>query len=152
MLRRNSRSVLGVVVLVAALGAGCKKNAPIPPRAAVPPPTAPPETSPGLVGRPTISSFTAEPATVERGQSATLRWSVSNATSVIIDHGIGSVDVSGQRTVVPADSTTYALTARNENGSAAATATVNVTMPPEAPEKQPRPKETFTQQLSLIHI
>ena len=137
MLKMNSRGVLGAMVLMAALGAGCKKNAPVPP----------PRSRSGAdrlagtpirtkrMGRPTIASFTVEPTTVERGQSATLKWSVTNATSVIIDHGIGSVDVSGQRTVVPADSTTYALTARNENGSAAATATVNVTVPPETPEK-----------------
>jgi peptidoglycan-associated lipoprotein len=71
---------------------------------------------------------------------------------VIIDHGIGAVDVSGSRTVVPADSTTYALTARNENGSAAATTTVNVTVPVpvETPDKNPRPKETITQQIEHL--
>jgi peptidoglycan-associated lipoprotein len=103
------------------------------------------------MGRPTIVAFTVEPSTVERGQSASLKWSVTNATSVIIDHGLGSVDVTGQRTVVPADSTTYQLTARNENGSAAATATVNVTVPPEAPpSKGPGPKETITQQIEHL--
>jgi peptidoglycan-associated lipoprotein len=141
------------MVLMAALSVGCKKNAPLPPRAATPPPTeGGMRNNEGAAGRPTITSFTVEPATVERGQSATLKWSVMNATSVIIDHGIGSVDVSGQRTVVPADSTTYLLTARNENGSQAATATVNVTVPVpvEKPDTLPRPKETITQQIEHL--
>jgi peptidoglycan-associated lipoprotein len=153
MLRLSSRGVLGAMVLMAALSVGCKKNAPLPPRVAAPPPTDVGGRNPneGATGRPAIVAFTVEPSTVERGQSATLKWSVTNATSVIIDHGIGSVDVSGQRTVVPADSTTYALTARNENGSAAATATVNVTVPPEAPPARgPGPKETITQQIEHL--
>jgi peptidoglycan-associated lipoprotein len=130
MSRLSSRAALGAMLLTAALSVGCSKKAPLP---ATPPPpsgggtgTTSPE---GAMGRPIVATFTVEPSTVERGQSASLKWSVSNATSVIIDHGIGSVDVSGQRTVVPADSTTYTLTARNENGSSGATATVNVTVP-----------------------
>ena len=154
MLTMNSRGVLGVMVLMAALGVGCKKNPPVPPRAAVPTPTEGPATSPNeSMGRPNIVSFTVEPTTVERGQSATLKWSVTNATSVIIDHGLGSVDVTGQRTVVPADSTTYVLTARSESGSAAARATVNVTVPAEQPEKLITgrgPKEDFGQQIGHL--
>jgi peptidoglycan-associated lipoprotein len=153
MSKMRSRGVLGAMVLIAALSVGCGKKAPMAPPPSAPPTSAgnPPSTS-GAEGRPTISAFTIEPSTVERGQSATLRWSVANATSVIIDHGIGAVDVSGSRTVVPADSTTYSLTARNENGSAAATTTVNVTVPVpvESPDKNPRPKETITQQIEHL--
>jgi peptidoglycan-associated lipoprotein len=151
MLKMNSHGVIGVMVLMAALGVGCKKNAPVAPAAPAPVPTTGDNTNPnGSMGRPTIVSFTVEPTTVERGQSATLKWSVTNATSVIIDHGIGSVDVSGQRTIVPADSTTYILTASSENGSTAARATVNVTVPAEAPEKAPRAKEGFEQQIGHL--
>ena len=153
MSRLNSRGVLGGMLLMAALGVGCGKKAPIPPRTPPPPSTEGNASNrEGATGRPTINLFTVEPATVERGQSATLRWSVANATSVIIDHGIGAVDVSGQRTVVPADSTTYALTARNENGSAGATATVNVTVPVpvESPDKHPGNKQPLTQQIEHL--
>jgi len=152
MSRSSSRGVLGAMLLIAALGVGCKKQAPIPPRSTGAPPTTGGETNPGgAMGRPTITAFTVEPSTVERGQSASLRWSVTNATSVIIDHGIGSVDVSGQRVIVPPDSTTYTLTARNENGSAGATATVNVTVPGEHPNEDGRhPKETITQQIEHL--
>lgn len=152
MSKISSRSLFGAMVVIAALAAGCKKNAPVRAPGLTPPVSSGGETGTGgTMGRPVIATFTVEPSTVERGQSATLRWSVTNATSVIIDHGIGSVDVSGQRTVVPADSTTYALTARNDTGSAAATATVNVTMPPESPEKNDRkPRETITQQIEHL--
>jgi peptidoglycan-associated lipoprotein len=141
------------MVVMAALSVGCKKNAPL--RASTPPPPSSSDsgrTGEGAAGRPTITAFTVEPSTVERGQSATLKWSVANATSVIIDHGIGSVDVSGQRTVVPADSTTYSLTARNENGSAAATATVNVTVPVpiERPDQNPGTKKPIVDQIAAL--
>ncbi len=151
MLKMNSRGVVGVMVLMATLSVGCKKPT-VPPAPPAPVPTTGGNTNPNEgMGRPTVATFTVEPTTVERGQSATLRWSVTNATSVIIDHGIGSVDVSGQRTIVPADSTTYTLTARSENGSAAATATVNVTVPPEAPPSgPPRSKEGFEQQIGHL--
>jgi peptidoglycan-associated lipoprotein len=153
MLTMNSRGVLGVMVLMAALGVGCSKKAPLPPPPTGPGPTTGATTNPNEgMGRPVVASFTVEPSTVERGQSATLKWSVTNATSVIIDHGIGAVDVSGQRTIVPADSTTYTLTARSESGSAAATATVNVTVPPERPDKDvgPHRKEDIGQQISHL--
>jgi peptidoglycan-associated lipoprotein len=157
MVRLSSPAVrgamLGTVVFMAALGVGCKKNAPLPPRASVPTSSSGNDrTDSGASGRPIIAAFTVEPSTVERGQTATLKWSVTGATSVIIDHGIGAVDVSGNRSVVPADSTTYSLTARNENGSAAATATVNVTVPVpvESPDKRPGPKETITQQIEHL--
>lgn len=144
MLNIHSRELLGAMILIAALGVGCKKNAPVAPAAPAPVPTTGGNTTGNEgTGRPTIVSFTVEPTTVERGQSATLKWQVTNATSVIIDHGIGAVDVSGQRTVVPADSTTYILTASSENGSTAARATVNVTVPAEKPEAAPHARSTF---------
>ena len=152
MSRSSSRGLIGAMLLVAALGVGCKKTMPVQaPRAGLPPTGGGP-TNEGPMGRPTITTFTVEPSTVERGQSATLRWTVTNATSVIIDHGIGAVDVSGTRVVVPPDSTTYTLTARNENGSAGATTTVNVTTPPERPDEGNRrnPKETITQQIEHL--
>lgn len=138
MFKLSSRGLLGAMVLMAALGAGCGKKAPVAPRTAGNP-TPPVDTQPntGLIGRPTIVAFSIEPATVERGQSATLKWSVTNATSVIIDHGIGAVDLQGSRAVVPADSTTYTLTARNDQSSSpvTATATVNVTYIEKPPER-----------------
>jgi hypothetical protein len=76
---------------------------------------------------PVINFFTATPATVTAGQtSSTLSWSVSNATSISIDNGLGPQ--SGTTAAVsPAATTTYTLTATNAAGSVTAQATVTVT-------------------------
>lgn len=78
-----------------------------------------------LAQAPQISSFTASPANIHAGQSTLLNWSVSDATSLSIDRGIGAVTGSS-RSITPAASTTYTLTATNASGSRAAAATVNV--------------------------
>jgi PAS domain S-box-containing protein len=78
-------------------------------------------------GYPVISSFTASPATVPSGQSTALSWTVTNASTVTIDHSIGTVSASGTRTITPAATTTYTITATNSQGLSTATATVTVT-------------------------
>jgi hypothetical protein len=82
-----------------------------------------------LPSGPTISSFTAAPTSVFPGQSSTLSWNVSNATSVSIDNGIGDVSASGSTSVTPAATATYTLTATNNDGTTTATATVTVAPP-----------------------
>src|SRR5260370_24741933 len=98
---------LSAVVLALALlvfAAGCKKKVPPPP----PPPPAPaavtPPAPPPTPGKPSINSFTAEPSTIQRGQSATLRWSISNAADMRIDQGIGAVQSNASRQVFPSAS------------------------------------------------
>lgn len=76
---------------------------------------------------PAISSFRAGPASINAGQTSTLTFSVTGATSVQIDHGIGSVPASGSRSVAPASTTTYTLTATGPGGTVSAQATVSVT-------------------------
>lgn len=73
---------------------------------------------------PTIDSFTASPSAIIQGQSSTLSWTTSNATSASIG-GIGAVDVDGSTTVNPQFTTTYTLTA---NGLGNQTTTRNVTV------------------------
>ncbi|MCJ7656815.1 MAG: InlB B-repeat-containing protein, partial [Candidatus Atribacteria bacterium] len=75
---------------------------------------------------PIINSFLANPTTITAGESATLSWSVTDATSVTIDHGVGTVALSGATTVSPIPTTTYTLTATNAAGSVTATTTVTV--------------------------
>jgi peptidoglycan-associated lipoprotein len=136
---------LTATLLLAALGAGCgPKKTPVSHTPPASTPVGPTSESTGNTGKPSILSFSVEPSTVERGQSAMLKWSVTGATSVIIDHGIGAVDMQGSRSVVPADSTTYTLTARSEGGSASATTTVNVTPAAEHPDTVNRPRPTGT--------
>ena len=78
-------------------------------------------------GVPVINSFTANPATVTSGGASTLSWSVTGATSVSINQGIGIVvPTSGTRTVNPIATTTYTLTATNSNGSVTALVTVTI--------------------------
>jgi len=126
--------------------AGCKKKAPPPPPPPAPKVEAPPPTPPA---KPTIVSFTAEPSTIERGQSATLRWSVQNATDFSINQGIGAVQSSGSRQVFPSNTTTYTLTVQGPGGSASADATVAVTAPPPPPPPPPpAPKRSITDRLS----
>lgn len=120
-------SVVIMMVLIAVFAMSCKKKVkalpPPPPEAEVrnvPPP--PPPT------RPSILAFSVEPTTIEPGQSATLRWNVSGATSISIDQGIGHVSPTDTHTVTPRESTTYTLTAVGPSGGqSTATATVTVT-------------------------
>ena len=91
--------------------------------------------SPG--GLPVINSFTASPSSISLGGSATLSWSVSNATSVTIDNGVGAVGSSGSRIVLPAVTTTFTLTATNAAGSDTATTLVIVSGVPSGPAGPP---------------
>lgn len=101
------------------LGACAKKAAPPPPP---PPPSA---TAP-------TASLSANPNTIDPGQSTTLTWQTTNASDVSID-GVGPVDLSGSRQVTPADSTTYRLIAKGAGGTQEATARVTVNAAPAPP-------------------
>ncbi len=90
-----------------------------------------PPPSPGL---PVISSFTASPGSIIAGDSSTLSWSVSNATSVIIDQGVGAVAAVGNTVVSPAATTSYTLTATNTSGLFWHSITVLVSAAPAAGE------------------
>ena len=125
---RLATPLLLTVVLFAA---GCGKKHPTPPPAPAPIPTG--SVTPAPAAAPVITSFTAEPSTIEPGQSSTLRWSISNATDMSIDHGIGAVQSQGQRQVFPRTSTSYTLSVRGPGGMTTASATVQVSTPPPPP-------------------
>lgn len=74
---------------------------------------------------PTVS-LSAAPTSITAGNSATLSWTSSNADSVSIDNGIGTVDPSGSLSVTPSATTTYTITAAGPGGTATNTATVEV--------------------------
>ena len=131
MLSKRKLSCLALSVLLAMFAAGCKKKAPPPPPPPAPRPEAPPPAKPAA---PSVASFSAEPSTIQRGQSSTLRWEVSgDVASVSIDQGIGAVQNTGSRRVSPSDSTTYTLTATGAGGTTTASTTVTVTAPPPPP-------------------
>jgi peptidoglycan-associated lipoprotein len=128
---------LGLLLLLTI--AGCKKKAPI---ATAPPPPPPPAPA----AAPTVT-LSADPTTIERGQSSTLSWSTTNATNVSIDQGIGDVSTSGSRSVSPSSSTTYTILAKGEGGTANATARITVTAPP-PPPPPPAPSPTLEELFS----
>ncbi|HEX7364673.1 MAG TPA: hypothetical protein VF366_05865 [Dehalococcoidia bacterium] len=90
-----------------------------------------------------INSFGASPATISAGGSSTLGWTVTGASTVNIDQGIGNVALSGSRVVMPGSTTVYTLTATNSSGvSVTATAQVIVsggTTPTPPPIPPPTP-------------
>jgi hypothetical protein len=82
--------------------------------------------TPGTTGTsPTIATFTATPISIISGQSGALTWTVSDATTLSIDHGIGVV-TGASTPVSPAITTTYTLTATNATGSTTAHVTLTV--------------------------
>jgi uncharacterized protein YkwD/chitodextrinase len=78
---------------------------------------------------PSIASFTATPSTVTAGQSATLSWSVTGASTLTINNGVGDVSRVTFETVAPGQTTIYTLTATNSAGSSIAQTTVTVSTP-----------------------
>jgi peptidoglycan-associated lipoprotein len=95
--------------------------------------------------QPTIS-LQASRSDVTRGQSVTLTWSSTNATSVRLTPEVGSVAAEGSTSVTPAQSTTYTAMATGPGGSASASARVTVSSPAAAVRSTPNPtlEELFT--------
>jgi peptidoglycan-associated lipoprotein len=143
---RPSRAALTFTLVVITFASACSKKTPIPP----PPPPTPVATAPTggttptAPGTPVIAQFIAEPATIERGQSAVLRWSVTGSNNVVISNGLGTVEASGTRRITPPQTTSYVLTASGTTGDASATATVTVTGPAPPPPPVTRPTRTGT--------
>jgi peptidoglycan-associated lipoprotein len=122
------------------VSAGCShrvaNNAPAPAPAATPP------------AQPTVT-LQASRSDISRGQSVTLRWSATNATSVNVTPEVGGVAAEGNTNVTPNQSTTYTATAIGPGGSASATARVTVTIPAPAAAapRQPSLEELFNKEV-----
>jgi peptidoglycan-associated lipoprotein len=147
----STRKIAAICLLIFAAG-GCQKKvspaAPPPPSpapASTPaPPPAPPESNP-----PAITQFEAEPTSIQRGQSSTLRWEVTgSAASVSIDRAVGVVEKTGTRRVSPGESGTYTLTATGAGGRVSALATINVTSAPPPPPNSSRPRGTLDERIA----
>ena len=142
--------VLGMSIATL-IGTGCKKPPPPPPPP--PPKTAMVEKAPDVPPKPVIERFTAEPSAVIQGSPSTLRWSVTNATDISIDQGIGTLTAAnGSRTVTPSVDTSYTLVAKGVGGTTSASVTVSVRAadkpiaPPPPPPKAPT--RTFNESVS----
>jgi len=81
---------------------------------------------PPLGDLPVIVSFSATPPDITLGDSVTLLWNVTGATSVSVDQGVGTVAVAGTKVVSPITTTVYTLTATNAAGSVTNSVTVTV--------------------------
>ncbi|MCX6001307.1 MAG: hypothetical protein NTY79_02035 [Chloroflexi bacterium] len=96
------------------------------------------QTAPSTQGGtpPVINDFSASPANITTGGSATLSWQVTGANTVNISPGIGNVAMSGSAAVSPSAGTAYMLTAINSSGSQTAVTQVSVeaaSPPPSSP-------------------
>ncbi len=138
-IRFGNAMLLGLVGFLV-VSAGCShkvaNNPPAPPPAAAPP------------AQPTVT-LQASRNDISRGQSVTLRWSATNATSVSVTPEVGSVAAEGTTNVAPGQSTTYTATAMGPGGSATASARVTVTVPAPAAAtpRQPSLEELFTKEV-----
>jgi len=80
-------------------------------------------------GVPTITSFTVAPTTLPAGGgSITLAWTVTGATTLSINGGVGTVTpvTTGSITGTVTATATFTLTATNASGNSMANATVTV--------------------------
>ncbi|MDP3779063.1 MAG: Kazal-type serine protease inhibitor domain-containing protein [bacterium] len=85
-----------------------------------------PAPSPLSITKPTISSFSITPTAISKGQSATLSWNVSDATSIVLSPTKETLTASGKKVIIPSLTTTYTITATNAAGSVNASVTVMV--------------------------
>ncbi len=132
----GSRGPLFAALAFAVAIAGCAKKAP------VQPPAPPPAPAPA---QPTVT-LQASPTSIQKGGSATLTWSSTNATELNLAPGLGRVSPEGSTRVTPEESTTYTITATGPGGNAESTARVTVAAPaPPPPKTGPSLEELFAQ-------
>jgi peptidoglycan-associated lipoprotein len=117
------RSTLISLSALALLVAGCHKKQPAP--------AAPAYTPPPAAVKPT-ANLSSDRDTINRGESAKLTWSTTDASNVSIAPEIGAVTPQGSTTVTPTESTTYTITASGAGGNADASVRISVNAPPAA--------------------
>ncbi len=88
-----------------------------------------PQTTPPA-SKPTISTFSATPGTLEQDSKSTLSWQVSGADTLTLNPD--NVDITGKTSleVSPFVTTTYTLTATNTAGTTESQTTITVNVPP----------------------
>jgi len=128
------RGAFFTTFLALALVVGCHHNA------VTPPPTPPPPPPPAA--KPTVS-LSANPTSITKGQSSTLSWTSTDATTLTISPEVGAVSAQGSTSVTPSDSTTYTITASGPGGSADSSVRVTVEAPPPPPPAGPTLEEMF---------
>lgn len=139
----------------AKVNALCPAAPPAPaPKAPEPPPVpkvVPPAPAPAPPAAPT-AAITVVPATVVKGQTATLSWKSQNATGCTILPGIGSVPPQGARVITPAADTAYNLSCSGAGGTATSATAVAVTVPPPPKPVVTAAAERFCSKPAVINI
>ena len=135
--RTHSKALFSTLLVVVALVAACKKPAP-----QAPPPPPPPAVAPPA--RPTVT-LQSSSTFIQKGESVTLTWSSTNATTLSLSPGVGNVSPEGSTRVTPSDSITYTITATGPGGTADSSVHISVTVPPPpAPvTREPSMQELF---------
>lgn len=93
----------------------------------------PAASSPSSTSLPTIHWFSASPETIVEGESSTLSWNVSNASSISITSAKWTqvaIPSTGSGLISPSVTMTYTLTATNSAGTSSDTVTITVTPRP----------------------
>jgi peptidoglycan-associated lipoprotein len=111
--KKNCILMVGMLALLLIIASGCAKK--VPPKVTQTPPPQP---------KPVTATLSANPTSIERGQSTTLSWNTENADDVTLDGN--KVDANGSQSASPAQSTTYRLIAKGPGGTQEATARVTV--------------------------
>lgn len=129
-MKKTNWVVLVSMLVLMIVVSGCKKKTP-------PPPPPPPPKAP-------TATLSANPSSIQTGQSSTLTWTTENADDVTLEGN--KVNASGSEAVSPTQTTTYHLTAKGPGGTQDATAQVTVTQPPPPPPTPtPTPQVTDEQ-------
>ncbi len=124
---RNHLTAVAAVAAMVALS-GCHKKS-----SGINPATLGPTTD--TTGAAPTATISADPLSIDLGQSVVLNWRTTGASSVSID-GIGQVPVNGTQTVSPSNSTNFHLVAKSDGGAtteANVRVTVRVAAAPSAP-------------------
>lgn len=123
--KKNYILLVGTIALLIAIS-GCAKKQP--PKVTTTPPPQP---------KPVTATLSANPTSIQRGQSTTFSWNTENADDVTLDGQ--KVDPNGSQSASPAQSATFRLIAKGPGGTQEATARVTVSA---APTPTPTPTAT----------
>jgi hypothetical protein len=97
-------------------------------------PSSTPTPTPTATPNPPTVNISANPTSINSGQSSTISWSSTNATSCTASGGwSGTLPVSGSQSVSPLANSVYAITCTNGGGSVTSSANVSIvgaTSPP----------------------
>jgi peptidoglycan-associated lipoprotein len=107
-------------------------------------------TPPPSTVKPTVT-ISADRTSVNKGESARLTWSSTDAQNVSIAPEVGAVTPQGSTSVTPAESTTYTVTASGPGGNADSSVRISVNAPPAAVVTEV-PKTSSLDQLFLEEV